>query len=380
MFAEKLDQNKVIALETKQSHVLVVDDDEDNLTLLTHILNRHHRVSTTTSGQDALDLIKSGQYDAVLLDVMMPGMNGIDVLRHIRDDSTLDSLPVIMVSALSDSKNIVESLKVGANDYITKPIDVNVTLARLQTQIKLKRLQDEREKAIHDLETVQAMRDRLFRVATHDLKNPLANIRMAEFVLRESVADDPVAAQTMQTVSASLDTMQEVIEDFMDVVVLQSGKIDLKMECVDVGKVIYNAALQYSVSADKKQINVDIADSSAKVIADIGRLTQVIGNLLSNALKYSDPQTTVRIWTEEHDGHVRVLISDEGPGIPGDERNLLYTEFGKLSPRPTGQESSTGLGLWIVKNLIELMNGTVGAIFPPGGGSVFWVELPKYHA
>lgn len=359
-----------------RAHLLIVDDDADNCFLLEQMLKKHYRVTTVNSGEDALEKLEQTRFDAVLLDIMMPKMDGLEVLRLVREQVAMMSLPIILVSALSDSKNIVEGLKLGANDYITKPIDRQITVARIETQLKLKQLQDEREEALLALRNSQAIRDRIFRVASHDLKNPLANIRMAEFVLRDSIADDPVAVQMMDTVSVSLDAMQEVIEDLMDVVVLQSGKIDLQLKDVAVEQIIYNSAVQYNVSTSQKGITLRIDDTKITAIADPARLTQVINNLLSNAVKYSPHGTTISIWAEQIGGRARINIADQGPGISPEERHLLYTEFGKMSSRPTGQESSTGLGLWIVKNLVEMMQGVVGAEFPADGGSIFYVELP----
>ncbi len=373
-FSTSADSDTEQSIDT--SHLLVVDDDADNRFLLEHMLRNTYNVSCVASGEAALDFLENTPVDMVLLDIMMPGMNGLDVLRSIREQDKMTELPVILVTALSASPDIVEGLKIGANDYITKPLDRNITMARIATQMKLKRLQDEREETIRELENAQEVRDQIFRVASHDLKNPLANIRMAEYVLRDSVADDPVAIQMMDTVAISLDAMQEVIEDFLDVVVLQSGKIDLDMHAVAVEKVIYNAVIQYNPTAESKDITINIANSDGHVRADLSRLTQVVNNLLSNAIKYSPKDSAVSIWSSTDVATVRINIADQGEGIPPGERHLLFTEFGKLSTRPTAQETSTGLGLWIVKNLAELMKGTVGADFPADGGSIFWVELP----
>jgi signal transduction histidine kinase len=133
---------------------------------------------------------------------------------------------------------------------------------------------------------------------------------------------------------------------------------------------------QYALTASEKGIALDSLPTDARVCADIERLSQALANLVSNALKYSPPGATVTLWAENVYDRVRVCVADQGPGIPAGERNRLFTQFGKLSTRPTKGESSTGLGLWIVKHLIQLQNGTVGVECPAEGGSIFWVELP----
>lgn len=378
MYPSVVNNNEETEPETEAARVLIVDDDPDARLMLQRVIERRYDASTASNGYDALRLLETEDFDAVVLDVMMPGMDGLATLEAIRRRT--QTLPVLLVSALIDTSNVVTGLKMGANDYITKPLDTNVTLARLDTQIKLKRAQEERDAAIRRAEAAENMHNRLFRVATHDLKNPLANIRMAEYVLRESVAGDPVAAQMMDTVTASLDAMQEVIDDFMNVIVLQSGQIEITVKPVSVERAVYRTLLQYNVNAEKKNITIQADNITGDVMADESRLGQIVANLVSNAVKYSPHNSCVRLHTLQREGRVRLSISDEGPGIPEDERHLLFTEFGKLSPRPTGQEGSTGLGLWIVKTLADLMGGEVGVDCPPDGGSVFWVELPTIDA
>src|SRR5690606_35087449 len=132
----------------------------------------------------------------------------------------------------------------------------------------------------------------------------------------------------------------------------------------------------YTIPAQKKDIRFDAADLPGMVLADRARFNQVLNNLVSNAIKYSPPHSTVTLWSEIHSGIVRTHVADQGEGIPADERQKLFTEFGKLSTRPTAGESSTGLGLWIVKHLVSLQDGAVGVDCPPEGGSIFWVDLP----
>jgi two-component system, sensor histidine kinase and response regulator len=358
------------------ARVLIVDDDTTSRYLLGQILQEHYQIINAMDGAEALDVLNTQAIDVVLLDIMMPVMNGFEVLERIRSQDSTTNIPVIMVTAKHGSADIVRALNLGANDYITKPIDINMVLARVKTQVTVKRLIDEREQAIVRLRSVQEMRDRLFRVAAHDLKNPLANIRMVEYMLHDLVPEDETVSKVMETFQLSLDAMEQVLADFLDVVVLQSGKLDLKTRCLALDAVIYNQVLQYSVHAQQKTIELRLGDVSGAALADESRLGQVVSNLVSNAIKYSPRGTTVSIWTEAAGNFVRLNVADQGPGIPEAERYLLFTEFGKLTTRPTAQESSTGLGLWIVKNLVELMGGMVGVDCPPDGGSIFWIELP----
>jgi signal transduction histidine kinase len=357
--------------------VLVVDDQPMNITLLQRLLDRTYQTISATSGPEALHLLEQMSIDLVLLDIMMPQMNGLEVLKHIRDNPVTADIPVILISALTEVQQIVRGLEAGANDYITKPIDADVTVARVKTQVTLKCLQDERKRTIAELRAAQEMKDRMLKIASHDLKGPLGNISMVAYLLRQSenlIEDGP---RLLDTLEHSLGGMLTIIKDFLDTAALQSGALDIHLGCIVVADLLEALAFEHEATALKKGITLETISNDGAIMADISRFRQVLDNLVSNAIKYSPANTTVRLGTECQDGVVRIYVADEGPGIPVQERDRLFTEFGKLSPRPTGGESSTGLGLWIVKHLVTLQQGHVGVECPPEGGSTFWVEMPR---
>ncbi len=356
--------------------VLAVDDERFNLTLLERILRRAYRVISVTNGQAALDTLVQAPFDLILLDIMMPEMDGLMTLQAIRKNPKTAGIPVILISALSDGASVAHGLDVGANDYITKPIDMDVTLARVQTQIALKKLQDEREQTIKELRAAQDMKDKLLRMASHDLKGPLMNIRMAATLLESAIECAPDGAMLLDSVSSSCDTMQMVIKDFLDTAAMQTGALDLHMQKLELEPLIREVMTENKVNALRKNITVETDGLNGIVEADPQRFRQVVGNLVSNAIKYSPKDTTVSISTEADEKGVTIYIADQGPGIPENERGRLFTQFGKLTPRPTAGESSTGLGLWIVKHLVTLQQGEVGVTCPPDGGSIFWIKMP----
>jgi signal transduction histidine kinase len=315
-------------------------------------------------------------FDLVLLDIMMPQMDGLQVLQHIRSNPKTADLPVILISALAEGQQIARGLECGANDYVTKPIDMDVTLARVQTQIALKQLQDERKQTIAELKAVHEMKDRLLRMASHDLKGPLTNIRLATLLLKGASECVPDGAELLEAVEASVETMQNVIEDFLDNAAAQTGTLDMHFECLDLDLLVEEVLAEHKVNAVRKNITLQTRDITGKIYADLARFRQVLSNLVSNAVKYTLPDTQVTLWAEWTKTHATIYVADQGEGIPANEQDKLFTQFGKLTPRPTGGESSTGLGLWIVKHLVTLQNGEVGFIAPPEGGSTFWIKIP----
>jgi two-component system sensor histidine kinase/response regulator len=363
-------------LNNAPSKLLVVDDDSVNRVLLKRIFEAEHTVVGASNGTAALELLEREKFDLVLLDLMMPGMNGYQVLERIRQNPALADLPVIIISAKSDNSDVVRGLEMGAHDFIAKPIHIDMARARVQTQLALKRLSDEHKQTIQELRIAQQMQDNFYRIVSHDLKGPLTNLRMAHFLLRDIVGSDEQLNTILDNVELSLNEMHDMIRVFLDVMMLQPGMLQVEIDCLRADEILQNVAGQYRLTAEHKTIHLQVEPTDVRLFADQRLLNQMISNLVSNAIKFSPQNTLVTLWAEADGPQVHLYVSDQGPGIPLEERGRLFEMFSRLSPRPTGAETSTGLGLWIVKQLVEAQNGHVGVEFPADGGSVFWIELP----
>jgi len=215
-------------------------------------------------------------------------------------------------------------------------------------------------------------------MASHDLKGPLGNLRMAHTLVRDDLKTGTKGHTFLDLAQGTVDAMQQVVEEFLDLAAIQSGQLELNVKEIPLDKVMGLLTEQYRLSAAKKEIEIDVIMSGLTLCADEMLFTQALSNLISNAIKYSHFQTKVRIWAEQRGAVMRVNVADQGPGIPEIERDRLFTQFGKLKARPTNGESSTGLGLWIVKRHIEAQQGHVGVECPSDGGSIFWIEMPLY--
>lgn len=365
------------ALTTTLPRLLVVDDDSVNRVLLQRIFDPDYVVVGAANGATALQLLDEEAFDIVLLDLMMPGMNGYQVLERIRQNPKWTDLPVIIISAKSDNSDVVRGLQMGAHDFIAKPIHIDIVRARVQTQLSLKRLADEHKQTIQELQVAQQMQDNFYRIVSHDLKGPLTNLRMAHFLLRDMVGEDEQLKIVLDNVELSIEEMHDMIRVFLDVMMMQPGRLQVQVDCLNAEEVLQNIAKQYLLTAANKNIQLHIEPSIAHVFADARLLNQMVSNLVNNAIKFSPFDTVITLWTESDGDVQRLCVSDQGPGIPEEEREKLFEMFSRLSTRPTGTESSTGLGLWIVRQLAEAQNGRVGVENPAEGGSVFWVELPS---
>lgn len=362
-----------------QPRLLVIEDDAINRNLMRRLFENEYDVVCASNGVNGLKRLSEGNIDVILLDVMMPGMSGFSVLEEIRATAETADLPVILISGLADDEHIVQGLQLGANDYLTKPINVHVARARLRTQVKLKRLLDEHKRTNAQLEQLSQLREHFFRIASHDLKNPLTNLNLAVQELSLYVPQNEDTTIIQHSIDVTLRQMQTLIEDFLDMAALENTALELSNSRINLKECLEQIVLQYERAANRKQIDLKVCDDvEGTVVADSNRLMQVIGNLVSNAIKFSPEGTTVSIWVRHSEDRVRIYVQDEGPGIPLDEQQLLFSEFVKGSSQPTGGETSTGLGLWIVNKLVTLLNGEIGIESEPGHGAIFWVELPAY--
>lgn len=350
--------------------ILVVDDHRDNRDVLARRLARQgYRCVTASSGEQALERV--GDCDAVLLDINMPGMSGLDCLRRLREQHNLDALPVIMVTARDESEDVIECLAAGASDYVSKPIDFPVLLARLRTWLRLKELRDTRE--------------HFLRIASHDLRNPLTRILTTTDLVRELVPPGQVMPaqihELLGGVGDAAQRMTRIIEDFVDLQVLQDGGMSLDLAPVEVGDLLEPALARQASWAQGKDIRLFVEQScDATILADADRIEQVLDNLVGNAVKYSRGGTEVGIRCETLDDVVLIEVRDQGPGLTDADLERVFERYARLSARPTAGEVSSGLGLSIAREIVEQHGGELGVRNnDPGPGATFWVRLPLEH-
>ncbi len=355
---------------TPLGRLLVVDDNEMNRDLMVRRLRREgYEIDTASEGFQALDMIRSGRFDLILLDVMMPSISGLEMLPLIRKTHTLPDLPIIMATARDESDDIVQALQLGANDYVTKPIDLPVLLARIQTQLRLKSLSQ--------------LKDEFIRIASHDLKNPLSTVMMAAHVVRERVPPGSVMMeqhyQMLSFIVKHSEEMQRIIRDFLDFQAMEDGGITLTLAATQVNTIAEETVQNNFDYANSKNISLNLAlDSNLpEIIGDNARLRQVAQNLIGNAIKFCRPGASILVRTERYTRSVLFEVVDSGPGLKPEDLQNAFAKYARLSNKPTGDETSTGLGLAICKQMIELHDGQIGMRNnTPNPGATFWFSLP----
>lgn len=368
-------------------HVVVVDDSRASTdALVSHMALEGFEASAYNDPIQGLQAIRADPPDLVLLDVMMPGMDGISLLKALRSQPATAELPVILLTALDETDDIVRGLDLGASDYLTKPPQLDVLSARVRTQLKIKHLQDQREKDIVQLRELSTLKDKFLQIAAHDLRNPLNNISIGISVLDNMHEHGDLASgkeaeditAIIETLRDAVNIMRSIVNDFLDLQAIRSGKLELTLMPTEINDVIHSVVSQYAAYAEEKDIAIrtNLDDELAITLADPDRLTQVIANLVSNAIKFSPPGGVIGVRTRNVNRRQLIEVADNGPGIAEEDIPRLFEEFSRVASRPTAGEESSGLGLSIARHLVELHGGRIGVKSRLDHGSLFWVELP----
>lgn len=367
--------------ELKGRKILIVDDDRLNIRILAGILNSQGYVlADADSGERALEVYAQFQPDLVLLDVVMPGMNGFETCRALKRLHGDDCSPIIFITAKDTPDDVVEGLTAGGVDYLPKPFQAKEVLARIRTHLQTQLLTEQQKTLVEQLSNANAAKNKFLGMAAHDLRNPLASIRgLAEF-LHEGVVGPltPDQLDLVDTILAASQSMLALVNDLLDVAIIEAGELKIATETHSLSDLVEKSVYLANIDAAKKQTKIVFTPSQRGpyVSIDSAKMQQVVDNLLSNAVKYSPPGSTVTVGLREENSVASIGVRDQGPGIPDNERDRLFKDFGRLSARPTGGEKSTGLGLAICRKIVEAHRGTIIAENIPGGGCEFRVTLP----
>jgi len=351
--------------------ILIVDDTPANLSVLVDTLSEAgYKLMVAEDGEDALAQTARAQPDLVLLDVMMPGVDGFETCRRLKAQPGTQDIPVIFMTALTDTAEKVRAFSAGAVDYITKPIQHEEALARISTHLTIRRLR-------HELQQQLALKERFMRIAGHDLRNPLCLILMSGELARRKGAT-PAVSEYLESIHASAQQMRRIIDTFLNI--RKPGDTPRSaMDRSDLNLIAAAVAAQNEPAVERKNLilSLDVAENLPLAKAEAGCVYQALSNYVSNAIKFHPPGGgRIVVRTLLMGTRLRAEVQDRGPGVAPHERSRLFGEYSKLSNPPTGGEDSTGLGLSIVKQLVEAERGIVGADFPEDGGSIFWFEVP----
>ena len=367
-----------------KSLILVVDDITKNLQVVGTVLrNQGYEVMPAASGDAALKSVRSRLPDLILLDLMMPVMDGLEVCRRLKADPVTVQIPVVFLTASNEMEHLVQGFEAGAVDYVTKPFNPPELLARVRTHLELKHARER-------LREMNEEKNEFMGIAAHDLRNPLSAILgYAEMVSEDASALAEGQVKDLAACAAELDAnarrigntaarMAEMVQNLLDANRIERGEMQLNLAPISMTTVVSGVVETQRPHAVAKQQTIHWAATTEPItlLADASVLTQVIENLLSNAIKYSPAGKEIFVRVHRAGDGVRCEVQDQGPGLSAEDQKKLFGKFARLSAKPTGGEHSTGLGLSIVKKMVEAMNGKVWCASEAGHGATFLVEFP----
>ncbi|MCM1982656.1 hybrid sensor histidine kinase/response regulator [Lyngbya confervoides] len=364
-------------LQNQTSRVLVVDDLPDNSFLIQAILiDEGYEIQVEDNGFTALEQIKQNPPDLLILDVMMPHMDGYEITQKIRQDSELPIFPILLITA-HDTPSAVMGLDVGADDFIRKPVEVAELLARVRSLLRLKHTMDERDR-------IARQREDFVSRLTHDLRTPLvAADRMLELILEEGFGPlSPDLQEILATMASSNQNLLDLVNNLLQVYRFESGLYPLEFTSLDLGQVIRGVMQELTPLCERKglEISCSIQSEPLKLTGDRLEIRRLLTNLLGNAIKFTS-QGEIRVQVLRHPQGaqypdapaVEIQVADTGIGIPQPIQADLFERF------KTGGHSAcgSGLGLHVSRYIVEAHQGTIQVISTPGVGSTFTVMLPQ---
>jgi signal transduction histidine kinase len=391
-------------IDPQKNIILIIDDNATNIRVLIETLKaRGFETITARHGAMGIRRAQFSQPNLILLDIKMPEMDGYEVCERLKADEKTRHIPVIFISALSETFDKVKAFSVGGVDYVTKPFQEEEVLVRVKTHLVLqtqkKQLQTQAEEFRQTNEQLQTQAEELRQaneqlvqlnqekneflgIAAHDLKNPLSAIFTLVHMIKKSIEAEEFASKVTvvefaHLINVSAEHTFNIITNLLEINAIESGKIQFKLEKNDILEILREIVFEYTQKAKRKNITVHFTPTSSEYIAymDINMVRQILDNLVSNAVKYSPFGKNVSIHIFTKKATICCEIQDEGPGLSHEEQAKLFKKFSRLSPVPTGDENSTGLGLFIVKKLVNVMGGKVWCESELGFGSKFIVEF-----
>ncbi|MBF0178991.1 MAG: response regulator, partial [Magnetococcales bacterium] len=368
--------------------VLVVDDVVANARILEQLLAPEYAVLVANDGATALELAASQRPDLVLLDVMMPGMDGYEVCLRLRAQETTRDILVIFVTARDEAADETRGFELGAVDYIVKPYSRPVVLARVRNHLDLKRHRDSMQAMLLDLAQAKLRAEEASRAKSgflanmsHEIRTPMNSIiGMTELVLETTT--DPTHHKYLATATSSARHLLGVINDILDLSKIESGKLQLESLVFDLHQVVEESLATMRVLALSKNLELTASVEESLPCCRLGdptRLRQVLMNLLGNAIKFTE-RGAVTIRVEGAPEGVLFQVRDTGIGIPEDRRGRIFDSFTQADQSTTRKYGGTGLGTTISKEIVERMGGRIWLTSEVGQGTTFFFCLPLPEA
>jgi signal transduction histidine kinase len=384
-------------LDVLPASVLVVDDDPRNIELLTHVLEpQGFSVVAAEDSEDGLALAHVELPDVILLDVLMPRLDGYEVCRRLKADPATLFIPVVLITALRGARERSRGAEAGADEFISKPFDSIELVTRVKSLVRIKRLYDqlraansdleqrvaertaELQRALSELRELDRLKSEFITNVAHELRTPVLHVKGTVTLLADGALGDltPEQERGVHVAEEATEQLERVVEDIVDFGNMQDRPLALAP--VPVYDVCQNAVETLMARAARRGVTVraTVPFELPPVLADGAALSRVIRHLLDNAIKFSPANSQVELVAERRGDRVRIAVSDHGPGIPDDERERIFAVFYQSDGSATRRAGGMGLGLALVSKLLKAHHTHIDLESELGRGSTFSFELP----
>jgi len=386
---------------SNQPRILIVEDDPTNIELMkAQLYGEGYSIECALDGDEALLQVSQNRPDLILLDIMIPKRSGFEVCKQIKSEMETRSIPIVMVTALQDMESRVKGITVGADDFLTRPVDKSQLVARVKSLLRMKQLQDElasesyasresSEKVQIQQRVLKSMSEQLMQAShmkyefivnmSHALRTPLnVIIGFSEMLQDELVGQLNVKqGKYVNNVLSSGRELQKLISNIVDVFKIDAGKVPLEITEFSLKGAIQTAVDSLDTLGKDKNIEVSIsvAPEASRISADPQKLATILGNLLSNAFKFSPEGGKVTVTAERLESSIRICVADSGPGLLPEECTMVFSEFYRAADPAVSAHAGSGLGLAISKKLVMMHGGEMWVESEKGNGSKFMFTL-----
>ncbi len=362
--------------------VLIVDDVDANVLLLKLLLTKAgYKTLTAYNGKDALEIIKKNSPDLVLLDIMMPVMDGHEVAAQLREMPERRDMPIIFLSALNSPDDIVKGFKFGAADYVSKPFNKDELLIRVNHQLSLVSAKRIISRQNDELQRTIIGRDKLYSVIAHDLRSPIGSIRMVMNALVLNIPKETLDEDMYELLIMGNRLTEEsfvLLDNLLKWTKSQTGRLNtVFQDNVEILPLIRGEVELSEVVAELKNIRIKLnGDTNAKVRIDQDMIKTVLRNLVSNAIKFSNPASEVNVNITEEEGQILISVMDSGEGISQENQDKLFKADSHFTSFGTDNEEGSGLGLLLCKEFVTRNGGKIWFESKEGEGSTFYFNIP----
>jgi len=357
--------------------VFIVDDQETSLLLARKALEGVYKTFTFVSAEYMLKFAEKVTPDMILLDVEMPKLNGFEVMKMLINHETLKSVPVIFLTAKNDPVSEIRGFEQGAIDFIAKPFSPPVLLKRIETHIEMNKLLKEIKSKNDELTKIYSLKDNILAMISHDMKNYIGNIQQAVEVINMRY-DSFEGIRLVNMIEESTEKALSLVKDILSLNKLETETDTLILTTCNICQLIMDGEESLKMTAKQKNINIvyDLPDEPVYCMINPEKFQRALDNLFNNAIKFTKPEGLITIAAKKYDDMIHIYVSDTGIGIEKDMIGKLFDKFSKAGRIGTMGEASTGLGLYIVKQIIHQHKGTIEVLSEVDKGTQFTIKIP----